>query len=230
MKAIKLGQGMENCKDCAVHPCSPFANVNNEFLNRLGPFSESVTFKAGDLIYKGDESNPQGLLCVRRGLAYDSTTLPNGDRHVPRIYTPGTIAPVWALTTVGADAIPAGDVFALGEVTGCFVPAEALSRLSRDNADALQSYLNFVSMQLRSNDDQVRFLRSTSAEERVRSFFGLMLKEYGMILKIERSLLATIADLTISSVSRIITHFEQRGWIRRHGWEIEILDTKQFAI
>jgi len=227
---VKMGQGMENCKECSAHPCSPFTNVSNEFLVRLGEHSESVTFKAGDLIYKGNENLSQGLLCLRHGLAYDSTTLPNGDRHIPRIYASGTIAPVWALTATGADSIPTADVYALGDVTGCFVPSEALSRLSRDNAHALQSYLNFVSNQLRTNNEQARFLRSTSAEERVRSFFGLMMKEYGTLLKIERSLLATIADLTISSVSRIITQFEQRGWIRRHGWEIEVVEKSQFKI
>lgn len=165
------------------------------------------------------------------GLAYDCTTLANGDRHIPRIHTPGAILPIWALSANSdTDQLPAVDVYALGDVSGCLVNADALHELSRNNTQVLQSYLNFVSHQLRHTNDQARFLRSTSAEERVRSFFGLMAKEYGPILKVERSLVATITDLTISSISRIITHFENNGWVRRHGWDIEIVEADRFKV
>lgn len=223
---------MSNSKSCLVAKLSHYADISRtheQLLSRLEKTERQV--KEREEIYAGGDPMKH-LFCVKSGWFYGYTNLPDGGRHVVRIYHPGDIIGFSGL------AFYHQSINLRSATEGCLCPFE------KNDLDQIFETAPTIAALLftLSSREQVIIIDTLRAASRMRprARLAFLLLDIASRLRITNSAMTNrfrlpltqtdIGDtigLTNVSVSRTLVEMEQDGLIERINGDVVLLREEQ---
>lgn len=170
----------------------------------------------------------KSIYIVRSGAVKTYRISENGRERVLGFHLPGEM--------VGLDGFYKNrystSAVALDTTAVCELSYEKLSALLTQTPDLLRHFLSIVYSETIA-EQKKHFLDSKTVEEQVAAFILDLSARYrrrklsGMSfqLSMTRRDIANYLGMAMESVSRVLTRFQQRGWVEIHGHEITISDS-----
>lgn len=209
-----------DCLVCPVQNClARDASVSAAWNSVLQPCI-SVMPGAGALFETGDPVD--AVYSVRAGCIKTFTVDADGREHVRGFFLPGDLV---ALDALGSRGMPATAV-AVTPTQMCVAPVVALRKVMRENGTVAQMMLDQASrdlaLALAINGD-------FTADERVAAFLLHLAKRLdsrdGIVrLPMTRRDIGSYLRLATETVCRVLTRFEQKGWLASQDKRIQIID------
>ncbi len=218
--------GQVACSICAMNPlCHPDAPDAAglpcvERRVRLAP--GEVLFSAGD--------RQANVYAVHAGFLKDVAPGHGAGVHIVRFLLPGD--------AVGLDSLGGGvhttEAVALGDCEVCEIPAWRAEILADSRKPVAAHLRGLLARELAESRAHSAALATLSAPQRVAAFLletagrwqerGYSPRDFR--LPMSRREIAGHLSLTIETVSRILSDFRARGWVRTAGRAVEILDAE----
>ncbi|MEE8483672.1 MAG: Crp/Fnr family transcriptional regulator [Nitrospinota bacterium] len=190
-------------------------------------------YKRGDSIFlDGDKSDH--IFAIRSGLIKTFMTTGAGKEQIFNLVVPGNFMGLEATYSdsysFSAAAITKSEV--------CFARKEKLLSLLRNNSDMAIEVLKILAAELRQARNQIKDLGLKSARQRVASFLLLppFFLNFGkkedrlLNLPLTRQEISELLGLTMETVSRVLSQFQDEGLIKVNRSNIEFLDFQQLFI
>ena len=184
-------------------------------LQELHELAVQVRRHPGEAIFAEGEL-AAGVFGLSRGVARLYKLLPDGRRQVMTFGLPGEFLgmPIVCRHSVSADAI--------GEVDLCRFSRIELTNLIRSRSNLTRLLMEFATQQLETAQDQLLLIGKGSAEEKVAMFLVNWRSRLARVTAVSESIplpmprqdIADFLGLTLETVSRTLTKFEQRNAIR----------------
>jgi CRP/FNR family transcriptional regulator len=227
-RALMDGLGTESdvCTKCGSRSIGLCAPLDAAALDDMSGESERLTFDQRDTIFRqGDRAGH--VYTLTEGMARLTRVLPDGRQAVIGFRFAGDILGFTPEEehAFGAEMLTRGTV--------CRLDRRRLETLFRRYPVMERRFLELCARELAASQDHIMALARFSAEERVAAFLVSLAEaqerrgHVGPVF----SLPATRADigeflgLTLETVSRAVSAFRKRGWIRLHGHAgIELTD------
>ena len=217
----------DHCALCAVNRyCFP-EGVSASHSHVRQPAAEQRRLTKKDVLFT--VSTPfTGVFALRRGSSKTSVTADNGNTQIVRIDLGGDM--------LGLEGLAAGihttSVVALENSTFCFLPYDRLMHVAQQRPALRENLLGVMAGTLAYHQRAAYALASTNAEQRVAGFLIVTserLAERGypgpdFVLNVTRQEIGSLLGLTLETVSRCLSGFEERQLIRVRGRHVELLD------
>ena len=216
------------CADCASRDwCLPAGLEAKEtkLLDRLTVHNRLIG--RGGAIYRSGTAF-QALYAIRSGFVKSTITLDDGRERVTGLHMSGEL--------IGMDAINTGrymcDAVALEDSEVCEMPFNKLEALSRE-LPSLQRHLHkIMSREIAHDYGVMLLLGSMRAEERVAVFLVSLSKRYAargysatrINLRLRREEIGSYLGLTLETVSRVLSRFQESHLIAVQHKDVEIKD------
>jgi CRP/FNR family transcriptional regulator len=222
------------CFDCHVRRLCLPAAVGDQALHDLdGAMLGRRRVRRGQALYRqGDRV--QHLYAVRRGSFKLSAAVGDGRDQVLRIALPGDML---GLTGMAAGACTATAI-ALEDSDVCSVPEATLRRLAAGHPEWQASLMGIMAAEIARQQRHMLVLGSYDTEARVVFFlleFSGRLQERGYSgaefhLRLTRAEIGSYLGLTLETISRTFSAFQQRGWMRVRKRHITIVDPARLKL
>lgn len=217
-----------HCQTCSFsHLCLPLA-LNEEEMVSLDDIIERKRplHKNDTLINAGDKF--RSLYAVRSGSFKSFISDENGEEQVIGFHFPGDI--------IGFDALRAQQhqsyCQALETAMVCELPYDMLDEMSVRFPKLRKQILSFMSAEIKHDHDLMMLLNKRTAEERLMYFIahlssrfeerGFSPKQFNLTMT--RNEIGNYLGLTVETISRLLTRFQNKGIIAVEGKLITILD------
>jgi len=221
-----LGSEANLCVKCGSRSVGLCAPLDVAALDDMSGESERLSLDARDTIFhQGDTA--RHVFTLTEGMARLTRVLPDGRQSVIGFRFSGDIlgfTPA-AEHAFGAEMLTRGTV--------CRLDRKRLEQLFRRYPALERRFLDLCVKELAASQDHILALGRFSAEERVAAFLVSLAEAQerrgraGPVfdLPATRADIGEFLGLTLETVSRAISAFRKRGWIRLHGHSgIELLD------
>ena len=226
---MKQSQGISiHCQNCSINQlCLPFSlsdqELNNldQIIDRKKPYQKNQV-----LIQAGQPLN--SLFAVRSGSFKSYVVSENGEQQVTIFHLPGDLIGFDALSEQNHQSF----TVALETSMVCEIPFNTLDSLSAPIPKLRQQVMRLMSREIRSEQGMRLLINNRSAEQRVAFFLhnlaerfgarGLSRKQYR--LSMTRGDIGNYLGLTIETISRIFTKFQQDQLIAVDGKFVDILN------
>ncbi len=227
-RALMDGLGAETnvCVKCGSRSLGLCAPLDVAALDDMSGESERLTLDVRDTVFhQGDSA--RYVYTLTEGMARLTRVLPDGRQAVIGFRFAGDIlgfTPA-AEHAFGAEMLTRGTV--------CRLDRKRLEQLFRRYPVLERRFLDLCVKELAASQDHILALGRFSAEERVAAFLISLTEAQerrgraGPVysLPATRSDIGEFLGLTLETVSRAISSFRKRGWIRLHGHSgIELVD------
>jgi len=229
-----------HCLTCPVRNRSIFSELPEATLQTsIKDFHTSViSYDAGESIFHQDDKSDESSYTLRKGLIKITKSLPDGRVQVVRILVAGDL--------FGFDGL-AGESYnhtatALIDCEVCRLPLGSLAEVRKKNPEVDSSIMSRLIKNLRQTEDMLLELGAKKASEKLASFLmslsqadyrsGLNTKvdENGEIqwvkLPLSRSEIGALLGLTIETVSRFISDWKRKGYLKESKGYLQILDAE----
>ncbi len=216
------------CQDCSLYRlCLPLGLHNNDLVKLDKIINRSQQIKRGQTLF-ADKDPFKALYVVRSGSFKTSITTSNGREQVTGFYFPGEF--------VGLDAIHQqyhqSTAKALESSSVCELPYDRLQDLGRDMPQIQLQLLTRLSKELSGDKSLMLLLGKKTSDEKLATFLlslSKRFKERGFSatefqLSMSRGDIANHLGLAVETVSRILSRFQDEGWIRFSGKTIVLKD------
>ncbi len=233
-------KGKGHCLTCPVRNRSIFSELPEASLQTsIKDFHTSViSYGAGESIFHQNDKSDESSYTLRKGLIKITKSLPDGRVQVVRILVAGDL--------FGFDGL-AGESYnhtatALTDCEVCRLPLGNLAEIRKQNPEVDSSIMSRLIKNLRQTEDMLLELGAKKASEKLASFLmslsqadyrsGLNTKvdESGKIqwvkLPLSRSEIGALLGLTIETVSRFISDWKRKGYLKESKGYIQILDAE----
>jgi len=227
-RAFMDGVGAETnfCMKCGSRSIGLCAPLDAAALDDMSGESERVAVEPRDTVFhQGDTA--RYVYTLTEGMARMTRVLPDGRQAVIGFRFAGDIigftpAPEHAF---GAEMLTRGTV--------CRVDRRRLEQLFRRYPVLERRFLDLCVKELADSQDHILALGRFNAEERVAAFLVSLVeaqerrRHAGPVfdLPATRADIGEFLGLTLETVSRAISAFRKRGWIRLHGHSgLELMD------
>jgi CRP/FNR family transcriptional regulator len=221
------------CTDCGLSQlCLPVSLGDSEIgmLDRI--IDCQPVLQRGDRLFS--EGQPfRALYAVRSGSLKTYTDTESGDQQVTGFHLPGEL--------VGMNAINRWvhpcTAIALETTSVCELPFERLEHLAADVPDLQRQLLRMMSREIADDQDMLYTMARRSADERLAILLLSLSERFGQRglsttrfrLSMARSDLGNYLGLAPETMSRIFRRFQDNGWIRTEGREIELCSLDALA-
>lgn len=216
------------CENCAIRAHCLSANMNQPDLVR---FQQSrgqlrIVRKGEQLFHAGMPF--EALYIVRSGTIKATSAITDGTEQISGFYLPGEL--------VGLDGIETREhvntAEALETSSVCVFPFTTLMALAQDIQMLQQQLWHHASHEITSRQRLLMTIGRRSAEGRVAEFLLSIsgrFKRFGYSdvrfrLPMSRQDIAAYLGLSVETVCRVLTRFQETGFIKREQREIELVD------
>lgn len=216
------------CSSCALrHICMASSLGDADVLRLHDVVRNWRMVKQGQALYRAGDPF-QSIYVLRSGSFKTVLSHENGREYVSGFFLPGE--------TVGLDGIATDvhtcDAIALEDSAVCVIPFHLLETLCREVKSLQQHVHRLLSAEIVRETGQMMLLGNLSAEQRVASFLlsisdRLRRRGYSstaFTLRMTREDIGSYLGMTLETVSRTLSRFQQEGLIRVRGKQIELLD------
>lgn len=225
---IKTDNPVSNCETCAIRNHCLSANMNKADLTKFQEHRGQLRIvRKGEQLYHAG-SPFEALYVVRSGTIKATSDVVDGSEQISGFYLPGEM--------VGMDGIETREhvntAEALETASVCVFPFTELMQLAQ-NIDSLQQQLwHHASHEITARQRLLMTIGRRSAEGRVAEFLlsiSARFKRFGYSearfrLPMSRQDIAAYLGLSVETVCRVLTRFQETGLLRREQREIELND------
>lgn len=216
-----------HCQNCSINQlCLPFSlsdqELNNldQIIDRKKPYQKNqALIQAGQSLHS--------LYAVRSGSFKSYVVSEDGEQQITVFHLPGDLIGFDALSEQNHQSF----TVALETSMVCEIPFNTLDSLSATIPKLRQQVMRLMSKEIRSEQGMRLLINNRSAEQRVAFFLhslaerfgarGLSRKQYR--LSMTRGDIGNYLGLTIETISRIFTRFQQDQLIAVDGKFVKIL-------
>jgi len=186
-----------------------------------------VRRKKGASLYRSGDPFA-ALYAIRLGSCKTTVLAEDGREQVAGYHMLGDV--------IGMDGIGrghhGGDAVALEESEFCVLPFDELENLGRSVAPLQRNLHRFLSREISRSHSVMLQLGSMRAEERLAAFLVNLSQRYRergyssteFLLRMTREEIGSYLGLTLETVSRLLSRFQQEGLIQIQGRSVKLLD------
>jgi CRP/FNR family transcriptional regulator, anaerobic regulatory protein len=215
-----------SCDGCEARRVGLCAPLDASALSDLAAAGERVSFAPREALFRqGDPA--RSIFVLRAGAARLTHLLPDGRRAAVGLRFGGDVV---GFTPEAEHALGAE---ALTTVPTCRIGRHELDGLFRQHPGLERHFLDLCARELAATQDHLVALGQFNAEERVAAFFSSLAEAHerrghgGPVFNLPatRGEVGELLGLTLESVSRAVSAFRRRGWLRLHGAHgVELVD------
>lgn len=207
----------------ALHQHPWFDGVPDAALFALASRSRWLEFEPGDTVFSEGQSATSCLLVCAGSLQGLRYTVEGGDKVFGHVGPGG-----WLSVTTLFETAPRHlhTVRARTEGNGCLLNGEALRQLCHDDARFARHVWTHGANLIRHHTDQIDWLTSSSAEERLAEYVLRAGKPQGnepVVLPLSHSQIAVKLGMRAETLSRIFAKWRRQGLISDRRGELCIL-------
>lgn len=225
-----------HCLSCPVRHRSIFSDLpENSLKETIKDFHTSViTYDSGESIFNQSDSSEKSAYTLRKGLIKITKSLPDGRIQIVRVLIAGDL--------FGFDGL-ANEPYnhtatALTECEVCRLPLTDLADLRENSSEVDRSIMSRLIKNLRQTEDLLLELGAKKAPEKLASFILSLSQSDSKIelnstndekwikLHLSRSEIGSLLGLTIETVSRFISDWKRKGFIKESKGSIQIVDAE----
>ncbi|CAH0244827.1 Crp/Fnr family transcriptional regulator [Roseomonas sp. CECT 9278] len=221
-----LGADANVCAKCGSRSMGLCAPLDAAALDDMSGESERIDFEQRDAIFRQGDS-ARHVYTLTEGMARLTRVLPDGRQAVIGFRFAGDILGFTPEEehAFGAEMLTRGTV--------CRLDRRRLEKMFRRYPVMERRFLDLCVKELSTSQDHILALGRFSAEERVAAFLVSLVEaqqrrgQAGPVfdLPATRADIGEFLGLTLETVSRAVSAFRKRGWIRLHGHSgIELTD------
>lgn len=227
-RSLDLAQIRTACSTCSLHELCLPAGLDPEEMERVDHLVKlRRRVKRGEYLYRAG-APLESLFAVRSGFLKSCVVYEDGREQVTAFHMMGEV--------VGLDAISQEkhtcDTMALEDCEMCEIPFGRLEELTRDIPSLQRHFHRMMSREIVRDHGVMLLLGSMRAEERIATFLtglsqrfasrGYSAQEFH--LRMTREEIGSYLGLTLETVSRVFSRFQDEGYIEVHNRHIRILD------
>ena len=227
-RKVDLTQVRAACSTCSLHELCLPAGLDADEMERIDQLVKvRRRIKRGDYLYRTGASL-ESLFAVRSGFLKSCVICEDGREQVTAFHMMGEV--------VGLDAISQEkhtcDTVALEDSELCEIPFARLEELTRDIASLQRHFHRIMSREIVRDHNVMLLLGSMRAEERLATFLiglsqrfasrGYSAQEFH--LRMTREEIGSYLGLTLETVSRVFSRFQDEGLIEVNNRHIVIVD------
>lgn len=225
-----------HCLTCPVRNRSIFSDIPEDKLEEtIKDFHTSVvTYDSGEAIFRQYDDSSESAYTLRKGLIKTTKDLPDGRIQIVRILVAGDL--------FGFDGFAEEKynhtATALTDCEVCRLPLNDLAVLRSNQKEIDRSMMARFIKNLRQTEDMVLELGAKKAPEKLATFIlNLSLADNNLTLNqnsaddwislpLSRSEIGSLLGLTIETVSRFLSDWKRKGYIKESKGTIQIVDLK----
>lgn len=229
-----------HCLSCPVRNRSIFSELPDATLETsIKDFHTSViTYESGESIFHQSDKSDESSYTLRRGLIKITKSLPDGRVQIVRVLVAGDLFGFDGL----ADENYNHTAIALTDCEVCRLPLGDLAEVRNKNPEVDSSIMSRLIKNLRQTEDMLLELGAKKASEKLASFIlSLSQSDYRselneksinsddvewVKLPLSRSEIGSLLGLTIETVSRFISDWKRKGYIKESKGNIQIIDVQ----
>ena len=216
------------CRECSLRElCLPLGLAEPDLSSLEKIIKRTRSLKKGDFLYRvGDHL--EGLYAVRTGSVKTSEITREGHIQITGFHLPGELLGIDAIST---DQHPC-DAVALESTVVCEIPLDDLEALAREIPSLQKQLLRVMSREIVQDETLLLMLGKMNADARLAAcllnlsdrFKRLGFSDTVFKLTMSRQDLGDYLGLALETVSRLFTRFQEQGYIKVEGRQLELLD------
>ncbi|MCC6533121.1 MAG: fumarate/nitrate reduction transcriptional regulator Fnr [Burkholderiales bacterium] len=227
-RRIDLAQIKTACSTCSLHELCLPAGLDARDMERVdGVVKLRRRIKRGEYLYRTG-TKLDALFAVRSGFLKSCVVYEDGREQVTGFHMMGEV--------VGLDAISQErhtcDTIALEDSELCEIPYARLEDLTRDIPSLQRHFHRMMSREIVRDQGVMLLLGSMRAEERLATFLTNLSQRFAsrgysaqeFHLRMTREEIGSYLGLTLETVSRVFSRFQEDGLIEVHSKHIRITD------
>lgn len=225
-----------HCFTCPVRHRSIFSDLPESILEEtIKDFhTQVVTYESGESIFRQYDDSSESAYTLRKGLIKITKSLPDGRTQIVRVLVAGDL--------FGFDGFAHEDynhtATALTDCEVCRLPLNDLAKLRKANGQIDQSMMSRFIKNIRQTEDMLLELGAKKASEKLASFIMNLSKSDDRIelnnmssgewaiLPLSRGEIGSLLGLTIETVSRFISEWKRKGFIKESKGSIQVIDAE----
>ncbi len=223
-----------HCLSCPVRDQSIFSELPEDTLeDTIKDFHTSViTFDDGETLFLQGDSSKNSAYTLRKGLVKISKSLPDGRIQILRVLVAGDLFGFDGLAEKSYNATAT----ALTDCEVCRLPLADLANIRDQHYEVDRSIMARLIINLRQSEDMILELGAKKASEKLASFLmNLTMFDHvkapntsdevqWVELHLSRSEIGSLLGLTIETVSRFLSDWKRKGYIKESKGNIQLLD------
>ncbi len=227
---------------CPVRNRSIFSDIPEAALNEtIKNFHTAVmTFDSGESIFHQYDDSSESAYTLRKGLIKITKSLPDGRVQIVRVLVAGDLFGIDGFANENYNHTAT----ALTQVEVCRLPLKDLSVLRQNHQEVDSSIMARFIKNLRQTEDMILELGAKKASEKLASFimslsqsddnFALnrdlkttnLANDVWVNLPLSRSEIGSLLGLTIETVSRFLSDWKRKGFIKEFKGTLQIIDAE----
>jgi len=228
LRGIDLAQIRTACSTCSLHELCLPAGLDATEMERVDQVVKlRRRTKRGDYLYRAG-AELDSLFAVRSGFLKSCVVYEDGREQVTGFHMMGEV--------VGLDAISQErhtcDTIALEDSELCEIPFARLEELTREIASLQRHFHRIMSREIVRDHGVMLLLGSMRAEERLATFLINLSQRFAsrgysaheFHLRMTREEIGSYLGLTLETVSRVFSRFQDDGLIEVNNRHIRIQD------
>ncbi len=217
-----------SCVNCIKKDISLLKGLSTDELTILDSHRSCVNYKKGETIYK--EGFPtMGLMCLNIGKAKVVRSVEGGQEHIVALKKPVDFIGFHELM---GDSTYSTTAVALEETSICIIAKDDFFKVVEHNSSFAIKIIRQLAIELERSDQRAvnltqKFLRARIAEALIliHDVFGTTKDDPGSLnVKLKRSEIASLSNVTTANVIRTLSAFSGEGLIETENKNIRILD------
>lgn len=216
------------CASCRVSQlCLPLGLNQTDLVQLEGIVANTRKCRKGDHLFRSKDRF-RSLFAVRTGSFKNFDINEAGTEHITGFYMSGDLLGLCAINT---DSYHYNAV-ALEDSSVCEIPFAKLESLTQAIPALQHQLFSLMSQAILHEQDMTRILGSMKAEQRIAHFLLALSKRHNergyspshFYLRMTRSDIGNYLGLTVETVSRLITRFQESGLITAQHRDITLKD------
>jgi len=218
-----------NCTNCLTRNHSLLNELSFEELQVLNKNRYSISYKAGETLYK-EGTKPLGLLCLNSGKVKITRNGTNGNHQIIALKKSGDFIGFRALM---GERSHVASAIAMEDASICIITKKNFFKVIKHNKLLSFKIIQFLVDELFEFDNRLinltqKHIRARLAEALLTlyEFYGIFPDNGYLNVKLKRSDLAALANMTTANAIRVLSSFANENLIDINKREIKINDLK----
>jgi CRP/FNR family transcriptional regulator, anaerobic regulatory protein len=205
--------GRADCAHCPIRAMMMFSALPQEAFDHLLHPVDNERYLCGNVLYEEGVAGKE-LFSIRRGLVKLTLLAPDGSERIVRLLGKGAVVGLELLDTSGAYNHSA---VAIQDVDLCRIPLSTMHDLQEKYPELCRNVRQQLQYHVDRADHWIRHLNTGKARSRIAELLLLLAEiapdQNGDIELVSRDDMASIADITKETASRIIAEFKRHGLV-----------------
>ena len=218
-----------NCMACSIKNHSLLNELSIEELDLLNKNRYKVSYNTGEIVCK-EGTKPLGLLCLNKGKVKIIKNGINGTEQIVALRKSGDFIGFRAL--MGEKSYVTSAI-ALEDATVCIIDKKNFFKVIEINKFMAFKIIRFFVHELLENDSRLvnltqKHIRARLADALllINEFYSTSTDNGSLTIKLKRSDLASLANMTTANAIRVLSSFANENLIDINKREIKIIDLK----